>query len=338
MAPILSLFIQTTLAGGKLIPIPTPQLVDFLENQYSRFSPAVVAEDASTFWIQLGSTKDQSLRFGWYPFDIRTGNVGFRDLFTILYKPLTTKAVLFSISQSKQVYDEPPNSLGGNLRGTKTADANLVAVLNGRELVVTSSAWYRTAPKPQPIAFVGKLDLKQRGNDPNQSLGIKLSQFVTLPQGVACFLSNGKLSLALLGASYRLVRAVCQVDGTKLTFLSVSEIKLPARGDLIAYDWRSGRILFSGSSDMKAPLEWSGSLLKEMTTPIGVPQRLFYSNGRLYCISNSKEGIALFAASANRKHWKELGPFLVYGQSASQRYWLVERMSDRKWFLADFGN
>lgn len=54
MIAIYLVALQTGLAGGTLVPLPKLEMASYLEDGQTRRSAAIVAEDASCFWVQLG--------------------------------------------------------------------------------------------------------------------------------------------------------------------------------------------------------------------------------------------------------------------------------------------
>lgn len=286
----------------------------------------------------MGGGKGAALPFGWYPYDLSTGQIGTRDLFTFLYRPSSEQAVAFSISQSKLVYEAPPKSLGATLMGTKTSSADVVAVLNGRRLVVASSDWSRTSPNWLSIAFVGVIDLDERGNEPNVAKGAKLSGVLTLPNSANARLARDSIQIAFVAAPSTLVKLDWTLKELRLKNPGGNRIGLPRRQDTpLSLDWHRQGLVYKSAAASESPSELRGGKNIKVVSPPGAVQRMFYSRGKLFSVSSVRGQSILFEATPDRKRWKQLGAYTIYGQSASERYWLVQHGADRKYYLVDFG-
>jgi len=280
----------------------------------------------------------------------------------------TNRALAFSMSQSKQVNARFPGlKIGPDPWNVGREDADVVAALDPDHLVVFHcvgpNAWPSANPEAagdRSLFLAAAIDMRQRGAEPNRADAMAEATGPTYPEALAFVMRKGKVDILCHNSGRAFSEFVYDPVRNQIRGRHIPPDRLLPRryesaplGPPWHYDFVTGRAVYGSPHqvDKRAFLEWSGKWtviswptpehrvrLQGHDSPELVPSRAFYSRGRLLAMGYpSGEDPHLFEAADDRRSWKDIGAYFFYGQSASQRYWLVEHFPERSFYLADFG-
>lgn len=331
MLTLAATLLTPKIAGAPLRAIATPAAASAIRRQLDERTHCLVAEDGRSFGMTLAAG-ERVPGNGWYSISTQTGGLSARELFRFYRDPRRGVVTAYTISQGAALRDRILNTR--DPWNIPAQLAEVVALWGPERLAVFAVVPSTEMDKTLFLASVVKT--AARGPQPNPGVAWTSGGAVGTTV-LRSALNNGKVQVyALKGAKtlFRLTfdpRGGAPAKGKMETLAPRSGPPAPP----IAIDRSGSRFLYRGSGGSKL-FEWSGKS-RPVADPPGHVLRFYYTQERLFAVAEgSGSSVDLFEASIDRRKWAKLGPYAVYGQSASERYWLVERTTDGAWFLADF--
>lgn len=349
---------QSSFPGG-LSSIPASALTNGF-SQYFDYIPArngvrhnveaQVSEDGTCIWVRAmgGGNLFAAAPAGWHQFDLPSGSTRERQLYFFTFLPLSKRVVGYNLSQSKDVSVtiekerlRLPASERAKWRLTKDT-STILAVLSGTKLVTATEgvAWDPAGDGAKTLMACALITSTARGGNPNRSAflaGAKLD----VGRSIGSSYNNGILRFVQFAESSASVLSYDTISN-RLQVLTKPSKAIPVSAEPKLYDFVSRRVFYDFATIAdKSSRTWreyslDGRKWLRFAPPKGDPRAVFYSNGRLYAGSRlDNKAEHLFVADQDRRNWRDIGPYVVHARSLSGKWWVVQRSTDRKLFLAN---
>jgi hypothetical protein len=312
---------------------------------------ATLAEDGSCVWV-FTSSPALGASLGWYVCDLPGGTTPGRELVRMAFVSDPGKVVGYTLSQSKLV---EPYLASLKARSLTRVSSDVALSLDDKRIVVVSSETLidptSTGPHPNSFIAAALVDVTWRGEmppagaylqTPLQSRGERIS--VSYSSGVATIAETGENS-----TSKNVIAYSYSVRTNQIKRLITSQFNPPLQRDGRSavprlYDFKSGKAFYDDylepqNTRGKFWTEWDKATNRwsRFAVPPGTPRTVLYARGRLLSSSDDSDGtLQLYEASADRKSWKLVGPYIVHARNGADDKWLVQRTTDGALFLAEF--